>query len=248
MDLPGHTDELIRAVTKANPSTAVVIQSGTPVTMPWADEVSTLVQAWYGGNEGGNGIADVLFGEVNPSGKLPLSIPKRLEDNPAFLNFGSENGRTLYGEDVYVGYRFYETTKKDVLFPFGHGLSYTNFEFSNFTVSSSEDAIRVECDAQNAGQRAGHAVVQVYISQQKPLIRRPPKELKGFQKLPLGPSEKGRVQVDISKKYAASYWDEERNMWIMEAGDYDVLLGESSGKVTKAGVITVEKTSWWLGV
>lgn len=130
MSLPGRTNDLIRAISAANPRTVVVAQSGTPVEMPWAasDQVPVLVQSSYGGNEGGHAIGDIQFGTVCPAGKLVYTIPNRLEDNPAFLNFGSENSRVLYGEDVYVGYRFYEKTKTAPLFPFGHGLSYTSFE------------------------------------------------------------------------------------------------------------------------
>jgi beta-glucosidase len=248
MDLPGYSDELIRAVTAVNPRTAVVIQSGTPVTMPWADTVPSLIQSWYGGNEGGNAIADVLFGMVNPAGKLPLSIPIRLEDNPAFLNFGSENGRTLYGEDVYVGYRFYEKTKTRVLFPFGHGLSYTNFAFDQFNVKIDTEMIQVVLEARNIGALPGHTVAQVYISQRKPLINRPPKELKGFKKVFLKEGEATSIRIMIPLKYATSYWDEERHMWITEAGDYDVLVGESSATTSCAGTFVVDKTSWWKGL
>jgi beta-glucosidase len=120
MDLPGHANALISAVLAANPSTVIVLQSGTPVTMPWASSAPTLLHAWYGGNETGNAIADILFGDVNPSAKLPLSFPKKLEDNPAFLNYRCEGGRTLYGEDVYVGYRWYDTLGLEQLFPFGY--------------------------------------------------------------------------------------------------------------------------------
>lgn len=134
MDLPAGSDELISRVLKANPRTVVVIQSGTPVTMPWADAACALLQAWYGGNEAGNGIADILYGDENPSGKLPLSFPVRLEDNPSYLNFQSERGRVLYGEDIYVGYRYYEKSKRAPLFPFGYGLSYTTFVRSNLSV------------------------------------------------------------------------------------------------------------------
>src|SRR3984885_8371647 len=128
MDLPLGSDELISAVTAANPNTVVVIQSGTPFTMsPWIASTPALIQAWYGGNERGNAIADVLFGYVNPGAKLPLSFPIRNEDNPASLEYRRQPGRGIYGEDGYVGYRFHQKTKKEVNFPFGHGLSYTEF-------------------------------------------------------------------------------------------------------------------------
>ncbi|KAK8005894.1 hypothetical protein PG991_012191 [Apiospora marii] len=259
MSLPGRTNDLIRAVSAVNPRTVVVMQSGTPVEMPWAASdglVPALVQSSYGGNEGGNAIGDVLFGAACPAGKLVYTIPKRLEDNPAFLNFGSENGRVLYGEDVYVGYRFYEKTRTAPLFPFGHGLSYTLFELGDFQVTqpqthdgdNARSHVRVALTVKNTGKVAGAAVVQVYVSQQKPSINRPPKELKGFEKIHLEPASTGHVTVDIPLKYAASYWDEDAEKWVMEAGTYEVLVGQSSVDVALAGNFTVEKTSWWLGL
>lgn len=248
MDLPGHTNALISAVAAVNPNTAVVMQSGTPVTMPWISEVTALVHAWYGGNETGNAIADVLFGAVNPSGKLSLSFPVRNEDNPAFLNFRSERGRALYGEDVYIGYRFYEKTKKDVLFPFGHGLSYTSFDIGNLQVADHGATITVKVDVKNTGAVEGAQVVQVYVSQRNPSINRPPKELKGFAKVQLKPGEAKQATVEVPKKYAASFWDELKDAWIMEEDEYDVLVGDSSANTPLKGSFEVGKTSWWKGL
>lgn len=248
MHLPGHTDALIAAVAAANPHTALVLQSGTPVTMPWVDQVPALVQAWYGGNETGNAIADVLFGGANPSGKLSLSFPARNEDNPAFLNFRSERGRALYGEDVYIGYRFYEKTKRDVLFPFGHGLSYTTFEIDNLSVADDGATVVTTVDVKNTGAVEGAQVVQVYVSQRAPSINRPPKELKGFAKVLLKPGETKQVQVDLPKKYAASFWDELKDAWVMEADEYDVLVGDSSASTPLKASFKVEKTAWWKGL
>lgn len=250
MDLPGYTDALISAVAAANPNTAVVMQSGTPVCMPWIDEVPALVHAWYGGNETGNAIADVIFGTVNPSGKLSLSFPVRNEDNPAFLNFRSERGRALYGEDVYIGYRFYEKTKRDVLFPFGHGLSYTSFDISNLQVTDDDagEKITIKVDVKNTGALEGAQVVQVYVSQRHPSINRPPKELKGFAKVLLKPGEVRQATVHVSKKYAASFWDELKDAWIMEKDEYDVLVGDSSASTPLQGSFKVGETSWWKGL
>lgn len=250
MDLPAGTEALISAVTAANPNTVVVIQSGTPVTMtPWVASTPALMQAWYGGNETGNAIADVLFGDVNPSGKLPLTFPVRNEDNPAFLNYRSERGRTLYGEDIYIGYRFYEKTKKEVSFPFGHGLSFTKFEMSGLHVTDKgDDEILVEVDVANKGKVEGAQVVQVYVSQKSPSIGRPVKELKGFVKVVLKAGEKKKAEVKLSKKYAASFWDERRVAWIMEKDRYVVLVGDSSANTPLKGEFTVQKTSWWNGL
>ena len=250
MDLPLGSDELISAITAENPNTVVVIQSGTPVTMSrWIASTPALIQAWYGGNETGNAIADVLFGDVNPGAKLPLSFPIRNEDNPAFLNYRSERGRTIYGEDVYIGYRYYEKTKKEVNFPFGHGLSYTEFEMSGLQVSDKgDDEIVVEVDVTNKGKLEGAQVVQVYIRQNSPSIARPVKELKGFTKVVLKAGEKKKAEVKLSKKYAASFWDETREAWVMEKDRYEVLVGDSSANTPLKGEFTVEKTSWWNGL
>ena len=248
MDLPPYSDELISRVCAANPKTVIIIQSGTPVTMPWQTQCNALLQAWYGGNETGNAIADVLFGDVNPSGKLPLSFPLRNEDNPAFLNFTSERGRAIYGEDVYIGYRFYEKTKRAVAFPFGHGLCYTNFEFKGLSVADTGDNITVSLSVSNLGSVDGATVVQIYVSQQNPSINRPPKELKGFTKVHLRAGKMEHVNVSISKKYAASFWDEDRDAWIMEEDKYDVLVGDSSASTPLKGSFQVKKTSWWNGL
>ncbi|KAL5946265.1 beta-glucosidase [Pyricularia oryzae] len=252
MRLPAPMDDLIAAVAAANKNTVVVMQSGTPVEMPWHDDVAAIVQSWYGGNETGNAIADVLFGDVNPSGKLPLSFPKRLQDNPAFLNFRAEGARTLYGEDVYIGYRFYEATDRAVLYPFGHGLSYTTFAFGDLKVGKDDKLVTVEAAVSNTGSVKGAEVVQVYVApKQKSSVNRPVKELKGFAKVELDAGEKKTVKVDIETKYAASFWDEHRNQWCVEQGEYEVIVSDSSAVLdSKAlkGSFKISETFWWSGV
>ena len=200
MDSPPYIDRLIDRVLAVNRKAVIVLQSGTPVAMPWADHAHAILQAWYGGNETGNAIADVIWGEVNPSGKLPITFPRQLSQNPAFLSFRSERGRVLYGEDVYVGYRYYDKLSLQPLFPFGHGLSYTTFCFSDLEItmteaklqsSTYEESIFVSCVVENTGHRDGAEVIQVYVQQQKPSIMRPVKELKGFKKLALRSGEVG---------------------------------------------------------
>lgn len=252
MDLPPGIDELIEAVAAANKNTVVVNQSGTPVTMPWAGKVGAIVQAWYGGNETGNAIADVLFGDLNPSGKLSLSWPLKVQDNPAFLNYRTEGGRTIYGEDVYMGYRFYEFVEKEVLFPFGHGLSYTTFEFSGIAVSEKEGKVNVSLKVKNTGKTKGAEVVQVYVQpKQKAKVNRPVKEMQGFAKVEIAPGETKEVKVNLETKYAASYFDEERNKWCVEAGEYEVVASDSSevkeGLAVK-GSFNVPETFWWSGI
>ena len=252
MDLPGYLDEMIAAVAEANPNTAVVMQSGTPVTMPWIEKVPALVQAWYGGNETGNCIADILFGDANPSGKLSLSFPVHLRDNPSYLNFRAEGGRTLYGEDVYMGYRYYEYLEKPVLFPFGHGLSYTTFAFSNLSVEEQDGKVTVKVSVKNTGSRKGAEVVQVYVApKQKAKINRPVKEMRGFDKVELEAGEERVVTVEVETKYAASYWDEGRKRWCAEKGAYEVVVGNSSQDkegVTLRGEFSVGETFWWSGL
>ncbi|EPE30379.1 (Trans)glycosidase [Glarea lozoyensis ATCC 20868] len=248
MALPGYMDALITAVTAANPSTVVVMQSGTPVEMPWISSTKAMIHAWYGGNETGNAIADVLFGKVNPSAKLPLSFPKRLQDNPAFLSYKTERGRVLYSEDVYVGYRWYEMLDLPVLFPFGHGLSYTTFEISELAISKSDASLKVSVKVSNTGDLPGAEVIQVYVSQKNPSIKRPKKELKGFKKVYLEKGESTTVEVEIETKYATSFWDEVRDSWIIEKDTYDVLVGSTSEKIQVKGEFEVGKTSWWKGL
>jgi beta-glucosidase len=257
MKLPGVLDQLIAEVSAANPQTVVVMQTGTPEEMPWLSKTPAVIQAWYGGNETGNCIADILFGDSNPSGKLSLSFPKRLQDVPSFLNFKTEAGRTLYGEDVYVGYRYYEFAERDVNFPFGHGLSYTTFSFSDLTVSVSgssptERKVTATLKVKNTGSTKGAEVAQLYIQpKQKARINRPVKELKGFAKVELAPGETKTVTIEELEKYVGAYFDEERNQWCVEKGDYEVIVSDSSAvdeKKAVKGSFTVDKSYWWSGV
>jgi beta-glucosidase len=252
MKLPGVLDQLIADVAAANPNTAVVMQTGTPEEMPWLDKTPAVIQAWYGGNETGNCIADVLFGDANPSGKLSLSFPKKLQDVPSFLNFRTEAGRTLYGEDVYVGYRYYEFAEREVNFPFGHGLSYTTFEFSDASVASADGKVTATLKIKNTGSVKGSEVAQMYIQpKQAAKINRPVKELRGFAKVELEAGETKTVTISELEKYVAAYWDEERDQWCVEAGEYDVIVSNSSvvvgGKAVR-GSFSVAESYWWSGV
>ena len=242
-------NKLISTLTPLNPNTVVVIQSGTPVDLPFLSTPPALLQAWYGGNETGNAIADVIFGKTNPSAKLPLSFPKRIEDNPAFLSFRSERGRVIYGEDIYMGYRWYDALNLPVLFPFGHGLSYTTFAISDLNIEKSDKKIKISVKVKNTGEVSGAEVVQVYIQQQNPSIRRPNKELKGFEKVFLKAGEEKRVEVDIEVKYAAAFWDEVREAWVVEKDAYDVLVGNTSELAGELKAkFEVERTEWWNGL
>ncbi|GEQ71689.1 hypothetical protein JCM33374_g5375 [Metschnikowia sp. JCM 33374] len=250
MNLPPFTDELVRAVLKANPNTIIVNQSGTPVEMPWLQDVKALVHASYGGSESGNAIANVLFGDANPSGKLPLSWPLRNVDNPAFLNFKTVRGRVLYGEDIYVGYRFYEKLERSVAFPFGYGKSYTSFTLLDLDVMVDEDldTLVATLSIENTGDCDGTETVQLYIAPQGQHVQRPVKELKGFEKLFLKPGTKKLVKFNLSLKDSASYFDEYLAKWNLEKGDYEVQVGTSSKDIDLRYRFTVQKDKLWVGL
>ncbi|PSN70278.1 beta-glucosidase precursor, partial [Corynespora cassiicola Philippines] len=252
MDLPKYTDDLINSVLDANPKTVVCISSGSPVTMPWADRTSALLHVWYGGNETGNAISDVLYGDVNPSAKLPLSFPIHLRDNPTFLCSRAERRRILYAEDVYVGYRFYDSMEKPVLFPFGHGLSYTEFRLSDlqFQVHGARDKaiIEVLVNVENVGSYDGAEVVQVYIEPRDPSVGRPTKELKGFEKVGVVKQSEKTATVLLELKYALGFWDEAENRWVCESGDYEILVGTSSRGEFLRDTLHLDETFWWQGL
>lgn len=250
MGLGEAMDKLISTILVANPNTAVVISSGTPVSMPWAEEAPAILHAWYGGAEGGNAIVDVLFGEMNPSGKLPLTFPIRNEDNPAFLNFRSERGRIMYGEDIFVGYRYYEKTAKSVLFPFGHGLSYTMFTLTNLTLVDCKDykKLEISIDITNEGEYDGAEVVQIYIKHRDPSIIRPVKELKGFSKVFVPKKQTRQTLITLDKRSATSFWDESRSEWVMEKGSYEIQVGPSSSNIILTKDFGVERTCYWRGL
>ncbi|KAH9211657.1 glycoside hydrolase superfamily [Leptodontidium sp. 2 PMI_412] len=245
MDLPSNVSKLISSVLKANPNSVIVTQSGTPINMlPWTQQATTQVHSWFGGNELGHGIADVLFGQVNPSGRLPLSFPKKLSDNPAFLNFGSQRGRVIYGEDVYVGYRYYEKLEMEVLFPFGHGLSYTTFAYTSLQSTVHSIILTVT----NSGPLPGSDIVQLYVSPDSSCsIPRPVKELKGFTKLYLEAGKSKQVDIQLDR-FAFSFWDEVLRAWVEEKGIYTLSVGRSSADILLEGSVKIEETRVWRGL
>jgi beta-glucosidase len=229
--LTGEQDKLIAAVASSNPNTVVILNTGSPVSMPWLAKVASVLQAWYPGQECGNTIADVLFGAVNPSGKLPQTFPVRVEDNPAYINYPGENGRVHYGEGIFVGYRYYDKKKVAPLFPFGFGLSYTAFSYSELRLSTNEmragDTLEVAVDVTNTGQRSGKEIVQLYIGDIEAKVQRPEKELKGFAKVSLAPGETKTVTFEVTKS-ALAFYDDLVHDWVAEAGEFEVLVGASS--------------------
>ncbi len=246
MELAGQQVMLIEQVAAANPNTVVVLQTGSPVTMPWLDKVAGIIQAWYPGQECGNAIADVLFGAVNPSGKLPQTFPQRLEDNPAYINYPGENGRVRYGEGLFVGYRYYEKKKVEPLFPFGFGLSYTTFAYANLRLSAEalapDDRLTVSVDVINTGSRAGQEIVQLYVRDVRSRLSRPEKELKGFAKVALGPGETTTAVLTLDRESLA-YWDDGQHAWVAEAGEFEVLLGSSSQDIRARAMFRLTETA-----
>ena len=236
MDLPAGQDELIQAVEQANPHTIVVLNTGDPVTMTkWIDKTQALLEMWYGGQEGGHALASILFGDANPSGKLPVSLPKRFEDSPAYANYPGENLKVNYAEGIYVGYRYFDTKNVEPLFPFGFGLSYTTFAYNDLKVTHRiEFAGKVHLDeflaslkVSNAGSRAGAEVVQLYIHDGHSKIDRPMRELKGFQRVELKPGETKTVEF-ILDRAALSYWSTEKKDWAADPGTFEIQVGASS--------------------
>ncbi|KAF7670956.1 glycoside hydrolase superfamily [Alternaria burnsii] len=239
MALPrdGSLDRLITAVAATNPHTIVVNSTGSPITMPWLQDVSAVLQAWFPGQEAGYSIADVIFGSACPGGKLPVTFPKALSDAPAFDNFPGnlEANFVEYKEGIYIGYRHYDRKPETILFPFGFGLSYTTFDVSNVSISSTSLekglCLTVTAHVTNTGARPGSETVQVYVGpSNEGAIDRPLKELKGFAKVHLCPGAQQSISVSLeAEKFA--YFNEERGMWAVDAGEYAIFVGVSSAQI-----------------
>ena len=237
--LPYGQEEVIDALSKVSKKLVVVNISGSPVAMPWADKADAIVQGWYGGTESGNALADVLTGKVNPSGRLPFTVPYRYEDGPIKIQAqypgikeeGDQFWQTHYSEGVYIGYRWYSTKGIEVQFPFGHGLSYTTFEYANAKADKSEmtadQKLLVSVDVTNTGSVDGAEIVQLYINDVQSSIDRPVKELKNFEKVYLKAGETKTVTFEVDAQ-DLSYFDADKHEWVAEPGDFKVLLGSTS--------------------
>jgi len=252
MKLPGLTNRLVSEVLAANPNTIVVNQSGTPVEMPWVEEAHTLLQAFYGGNEVGHGISDVIFGKVNPSGKLALTFPKRLEDTPSYPSFGDkgeEYGKVLYNEGIYVGYRSFEKRALEPLFPFGHGITYTTFSYSDLSLSpvSSTGELSVSFKVSNTGSVDGREVAQIYIIDNESTLPRPLKELKGFTKVSVKKGESVDVKIELDRD-AFAFYDQGKKSWVVEKGTFDVVVGSSSAVEELRGQVEVKQGFEFVGL
>ena len=229
LDLYGEQNALVEAVAGANPNIVVVLQNGAPMALPWLDKVKALLTAWLPGQEGGHAIARVLIGAVNPSGKLPHTVPRRLEDNPTFIHYPGTRDAN-YGEGVFVGYRYYDKARIEPLFPFGFGLSYTLFGYANPKGPASVgqgETVKVSVDVTNLGSRPGQEVVQLYVEQRAPSEARPPRELKGFSKVMLEPGETRTIRFELTPR-DLSFYDVHKLGWTAEPGRFVAHFGGSS--------------------
>ena len=245
LDLPAGQDDLIEAVSKANKNTVVVINAGGPVVMTrWIAQVPAVLDLWYGGQEGGNAIADILFGEANPSGKLPVSFVKQWKDSPAYGHYPGENLQVEYAESIYVGYRYFDKQKVEPLFPFGYGLSYTRFDYSDLKVSPNKVSpgkpVEVSLSVRNSGSRAGAEVVELYVHDGHSSVDRPIKELKGFSRINLAPGEIKDVHFTLDRS-AMAFYSTVKKDWATEPGQFDVLVGPSSRDIRLKGSFNLER-------
>ncbi len=237
MDLPGRQDELVRRVAEVNPNTVVVINAGSPVTMPWIDDVAAVLQVWFPGEEIGNAIADMLLGVAEPGGRLPMTVPVRLSDTPAYLSHPGQNGLARYDEHQFIGYRWYDAREIAPQFPFGHGLGYTSWSFGPAEITGTiADGIVVRVPVTNTGHRAGTTVVQCYVEASEGGPRRPLRELRGFAKVHAASGATVTAEMWLPER-SFSVWDVETHSWLVPAGIYHVLVGDSSRALEPAGSV-----------
>ena len=245
MAMPACQNKLIEAVAEANPNTVVVLHNGSPVEMPWLGKVKAVLEAYLGGQAVGIATVKLLYGDANPCGHLAETFPVKLSDNPSYLYYGGEGNEADYREGIFVGYRYYDKKEMDVLFPFGHGLSYTTFAYSDLRLSAEKitdnDTLTATVTVKNTGNRAGKTVVQLYVGDQKSEVLRPVRELKGFEKVELQPGESKDVTFTLNKRSFA-YWNTQIHDWHVETGAFTIEVGQSSRAIEVSGEVTVEST------
>lgn len=246
MKLPPSHAALIEEVLKVQKNVIVVLSNGAPVEMPWIDAVSAVLEGYLGGQAWGGAVADILFGRACPSGKLAETFPRRLEDNPSYLNFPGEAKKVEYREGLFVGYRYYDAAKVEPLFPFGYGLSYASFEYSNLRLDKSAmrdtDSLGVSLEVVNAGQVEAMEVVQLYVGDETASVIRPKRELKGFSKVSLKPGERKTVSFSLDKR-AFAFWSPAHGDWIVETGRFEIAVGSSSRDLRLRAAVSVESTA-----
>ena len=237
MDLPGRQDELVRRVAAVNPNTVVVVNAGSPVAMPWLDDVAAVLHVWFPGEEFGNALADVLLGDAEPGGRLPITFPRRMEDTPAYLSHPGQGGVARYDEHQFIGYRWYDARQIEPLFPFGHGLGYTTWQFEGAELSGSlAEGFTVQVRAVNTGHRSGSTVVQCYVEAPADGPRRPRRELRGFARVRAVPGATATATIWLPER-AFAVWDVDAHAFVVPPGAYHVLVGESSVDLAPAGSV-----------
>ncbi|GLI06469.1 glycosyl hydrolase [Paenibacillus tyrfis] len=243
--IPDNHRKLIEAVAEVQSNVAVVLSNGAPVEMPWIDRVKGVLEGYLGGQALGGAIADLLFGDANPCGKLAETFPKQLSHNPSYLNFPGEGDKVEYKEGLFVGYRYYDAKQIEPLFPFGHGLSYTTFEYSGMTVDKREirdtETVRIGVRVRNTGELPGKEIVQLYVRDVEASVIRPEKELKGFEKVELAPGEEKTVEFVLDKR-AFAYYNPDLQDWHVETGDFEILIGKSSAELVLQETIRVQSS------
>lgn len=246
LNIPKNQYDLVKTLKSVNENIVVVLSNGSPIEMPFVSDVKAILEAYLTGQASGKAICDLLYGEVNPSGKLAETFPLKLSDNPSYLNFPGEVDKVEYKEGIFVGYRYYDKKAMDVLFPFGYGLSYTNFEYSNLKISKNEiddtEKVTVSVNIKNIGDVFGKEIVQLYIRDKKSSVTRPEKELKGFEKIGLEPGEEKEVTFILNKRSFA-YYNVDLGDWHVESGEFEILIGKASREIVLKEVITVNTTS-----
>ncbi|MGD6891964.1 glycoside hydrolase family 3 C-terminal domain-containing protein [Bacillus mobilis] len=246
LQMPKNHVQLIEAIAEVQNNIVIVLSNGAPIEMPWIGKVKGILEGYLGGQALGGAIADILFGDVNPSGKLAETFPKVLSDNPSYLNFPGEGDKVEYKEGVFVGYRYYDKKKIEPLFPFGFGLSYTNFEYSNLSIDKKEikdtDTVSVRVNVKNIGSIAGKEIVQLYIKDVESSMIRPEKELKGFEKVELQPGEEKTVSFTLNKRSFA-YYNVDLKDWHVETGEFEILVGKSSKEIVLHDSIFVQSAT-----
>lgn len=230
-NLPVNQNHLIEEVLRVNPNTLVVLNTGSPVKMPWADKAEAIMQTWFAGQEFGNALVDIITGEINPSGRLPTSFPKNIEDTPAFNSYPGKDLQMNYDEKLLVGYRWYDKKNIKTLFPFGHGLSYTNFEYSDLEVDvHPKNMVSCKFSVRNTGQVAGIETAQCYVSFKTIDDSEPEKTLQGFSKIALNPNDESSIEINLNSRNFSS-WNVAKRSWEVRAGSYEILIGSSAENI-----------------
>ncbi|MEG0051091.1 MAG: glycoside hydrolase family 3 C-terminal domain-containing protein [Terrisporobacter sp.] len=245
LNIPKNQEELVKELKAINENIVVVLSNGSPIEMLFVNDVKGIVEGYLTGQATGSAIADILYGEVNPCGKLAETFPMKLSHNPSYLNFPGEVNKVEYKEGIFVGYRYYDKKELDVLFPFGYGLSYTNFEYSNLKVDKKEindtEKLSVTVKVKNTGDRFGKEIVQLYVRDVKSNVIRPEKELKGFEKIGLKPGEEKEVHFELNKRSFA-YYNIDIKDWYVESGEFEILIGKSSKDIVLEEAVIVNST------